>query len=323
MFCDSTESGSGGGAGEAYAHRSVLCAEVVDALRPAPGRLLVDATLGGGGHAARLLEAGARVIGIDRDADALEAAGVRLAASGHGARARLIRGNFADLPGVLASAGVRDRVDGVLLDLGVSSWQLDTPGRGFSFRHDGRLDMRMDRRGGVTAEDIVNSWDTADLTALFRELGEERQASRIARAIAGRRTESPIRTTGELAGLIERAVGPRGPRHPGTRVFQALRMAVNAELDALGAVLGVLPALLRPGGRVAVITFHSIEDRLVKRDFQRRARAEDDDPTWPAPRPNPGHVYRLPTRRPILPSRREIEENPRSRSAKLRVAERI
>ncbi len=304
-----------------YHHKSVLLTEVVAALRPAPGRLIVDGTVGGGGHAEALLEAGAKVVGIDRDTDALQAAHTRLSGR-FGERLQLIHGNFGDIESLLKSVGLSS-VDGVLLDLGVSSWQLDAAARGFSFQREGKLDMRMDHSSGRTAADLVNAMDEASLTRIFREYGQEPHARRIARAIVHQRVAAPFETTTELALLIERVVGRRGRLHPATRAFQALRIAVNEEIDSLRRALDALPRILLPGGRVAVISFHSLEDREVKKDFRDKAMPEIDQPDWPGPRPNPSCFYRRITGKPIEPTLEEIRDNPRARSARLRVVERL
>ncbi len=304
-----------------YHHKSVLLAEVVAALRPAPGRLIVDGTVGGGGHAEALLEAGAKVVGIDRDTDALQAAHTRLSGR-FGERLQLIHGNFGDIESLLKSAGL-SCVDGVLLDLGVSSWQLDAAARGFSFQREGKLDMRMDHSSGRTAADLVNAMDEASLTRIFREYGQEPHARRIARAIVRQRVAAPFETTTELALLIERVVGRKGRLHPATRAFQALRIAVNEEIDSLRRALDALPRILLPGGRVAVISFHSLEDREVKKDFRDKAMPEIDQPDWPGPRPNPSYFYRRITGKPIEPTLEETRDNPRARSARLRVVERL
>ncbi len=296
-----------------------MVAEVLDVLQPAPGRVYLDGTLGGGGHTTALLERGARVVALDADPAALLRAESLQAA--HGPALRTIHGNFsraASLPGVAECSPY----DGVLLDLGVSSHQLDTASRGFSFRADGPLDMRMDpTSGGPTAADLVNSASQAELTRLFRELGEEPQASRMAAAIVRARMQAPFRTTIQLAEVIEGVCGRRGRLHPATKVFQALRLAVNGELTALRQGLEGCTGLLRRGGRFAVITFHSLEDRLVKGFFRERSRPSIDRPEWPEPRPNPLWMFRDLTRRPLEPGVDEVRANPRARSARLRAVE--
>lgn len=314
-----------------FLHRPVLVDEVVGALLPATGKRIVDATLGGGGHAERLLEAGASVVGVDRDEAAVAAAAARLARFGD--RARVVRGAFGELPAILAALG-EGPVDGILADLGVSSPQLDEASRGFSFQGDGPLDMRMDRRGEVTAADLVNRLPVAELAALIRDLGEERWAGQIARRIERARGEAPIETTGRLAEVAAAAVTAaersrgvkhtRGHRiHPATRTFQALRMRVNDELGELSRLLAAAPDLLAVGGRLAVISFHSLEDRLVKEAIRREEAGCTCPPRLPVCRCGRVPRLRAVTRRPIVAGAAEVEANPRARSAKLRVAERV
>jgi 16S rRNA (cytosine1402-N4)-methyltransferase len=236
----------------------------------------------------------------------------------HGELFTAVEGNFEDAPGRLADLGI-SRLDGILLDLGVSSHQLDTAARGFSFQQEGPLDMRMGT-SGPTAADLVNTASPEELEEMFRDYGEEPRARLYASRIARSRKAKPLETTLELARLI--AAGRTGPRHPATRVFQALRIAVNDEMGSLRRALPKLASLLAPGGRFAVITFHSLEDRLVKQFFRRHSRAEIDDPTWPAPRPNPERLFDSLTPRSVTASGEELNRNPRSRSARLRVAER-
>jgi len=314
LFSEATGSGGSG-----Y-HVPVLRDEVLAHMDAGAGKIIVDGTLGGGGHSETFLEVGAEVIGIDRDPEALEHAGVRL--SGFGARFRALQGNFGEADTLLAGAGI-GQVDGWLMDLGVSSRQLDVAERGFSFMRDGPLDMRMGPSSPHRAADIVNTWDEDDLVRIFRDYGEEKAARKLARAIIQRRGDCPFQTTRELAACIE-AVSPKGGRiHPATRVFQAIRMAANDELGALERALEIAPQLLRPGGRLLVISFHSLEDRIVKRWMQRTTAAWLDRPEWPAPRPNPEHWFRAVTRKPVMAGAAETSRNPRSRSAKLRVAERL
>jgi len=299
-------------------HRPVMLAEVVQMLRPAPGRVYLDGTLGGGGHSGALLAAGARVVGVDRDRESLKRASENLAR--YGDSFVPVHGNFADaaaLPAVRAAAPY----DGAILDLGVSSHQLDTPERGFSFRHDGPLDMRMDPTAGQPASDLVNTADEAELTRIFREYGEEPQSRRVARAVVAERGRVPFVTTGQLAALIEKVLGRRGRVHPATRVFQALRIAVNDELGALRRALASIPPLLANGARFVVITFHSLEDRLVKTFFRLGSEEWLDRPEWPAPRPNPDWRFRDLTRKPVDASAAEVAANPRARSARLRAVE--
>lgn len=302
-------------------HTSVLLKEILGALSPRPGETFVDCTLGGGGHTEALLEAGADVIGIDQDPEAL-ALTKEIRLHRFGLRLRPVQANFSQLGAVLDDLGVPD-VDGVLLDLGVSSWQLDTPQRGFSFQREGPLDMRMNPGEGLTAADLVNTAPAAELARIFREFGEEPNARRIAARLASARVTRPFETTMQLALAIEEVVPRRSRIHPATRVFQALRIAVNREMEVLESVLGQAAARLRPGGRMAVISFHSLEDRLVKDFFKLRSTPELDRPEWPAPRPNPDYIFRALTRKPVIASAEEQQRNPRSRSAKLRAVQKL
>ncbi|MFQ5844737.1 MAG: 16S rRNA (cytosine(1402)-N(4))-methyltransferase RsmH [Planctomycetota bacterium] len=284
-------------------HTPVLVAEVLSFLTGPAGRVVLDATVGTGGHALSLLEAEAEgeVIGIDRDAEMLEVARRRLGP--YGRRARLHHACFADLGSVLDEEGVA-QVGGVLFDLGVSSPQLDLPERGFTFREDGPLDMRMDRSRGATAADLVQHTPERQLADLLFDLGGEWSARRVARAIVERRRRRPIRTTGDLAALARGAVRGRSRIDRATRTFQALRMAVNDEPGQLARGLAAAAARVRPGGRMVVISFHSGEDRVVKHFLREEARLE------------------VLTRKPVRPSARERQRNPRARSARLRAAER-
>lgn len=301
-----------------FSHRPVLVKEVVDVLKPEPGKIFFDGTLGGGGHAELLLQAGARVVACDRDLEALTHAKKRLADFGD--RFLCFESNYAEAEHQLASMGIT-QVDGILLDLGVSSHQLDTPERGFSFQKEGPLDMRMGR-SERTAADIVNGADLAELVHIFREYGEEPRAFAFATHIVRERHHQPITTTLQLASLLAKGIHA-GRRHPATRVFQALRIAVNEEISSLEKALPKLTALLAPHGRFAVVTFHSLEDRIVKRFFKKHALAEIDDPTWSAPRPNPEQLFKTPLPHSIVADSRELAENRRARSARLRMAEKI
>lgn len=301
-------------------HEPVMLDEVLRILAPAPGRVIVDCTLGGGGHTAALLGAGAEVIGIDQDPDALAHSERKLA--GWGGKFRAVRGNFADACALLDSIGVR-KVDAALIDLGVSSHQLDTPERGFSFQSDGPLDMRMDPSGLISAAALVNAMSAEQLERIFREYGEEPHARKIAMRIARDRLIRPFKTTRDLAEMIEAIIPRRGPTHPGTRVFQALRIAVNRELEVLERGLGELTSRLLPGGVLAVITFHSLEDRIVKNFFKHRSTEWLDRPEWPEPQRNPDFLFRSLTRKPLTASEAEQRRNPRSRSAKLRAVQRL
>lgn len=299
--------------------------EVLAALRPRPGGRYADGTLGGGGHAAAILAASSPngwLSGCDRDGAAIEAATRRLEEAGFAGRFELRRGNFSNLAEWIPPASC----DGVLLDLGVSSPQLDEADRGFSFQRDGPLDMRMDLRQPLTAAAVVNSWSEAELVRIFRDYGDEPQARRFARAIVQDRETRRFQTTAELAGLIERLAPRHGKtKHPATRVFQALRMTVNDESRSLQSGLAAACALLKPGARLAVITFHSYEDRLVKAFGREQSLdytfpGEVDVPEMRTPRTPP---LRWVQRKAILPSEQEISENPRARSAQLRVLEKI
>jgi 16S rRNA (cytosine1402-N4)-methyltransferase len=304
-------------------HKPVLPREVCASLRPESGRWFLDMTLGGGGHSEMLLEHGASVVGIDQDCEALAHASARLAR--YGRRFRAIHGSFAhavELVEATRSVGlnadVPARFDGVLMDLGVSSHQLDAAERGFSFMREGPLDMRMNAGAGIDAASVVNTYPESDLARIFREFGEEPSAKRIARMIVERRAAGLFTTTLQLASAVEAIVPRRGRVHPATRVFQALRMEVNHELEALERGLNAACALLAPGGTLAVISFHSLEDRMVKRFMRHRSSPEIDRPEWPAPRPNPDHVFVKGGGRHQEAEADEVAWNPRSRSAKLR-----
>lgn len=298
-------------------HLPVFPVEVAELMEPAPDKWIIDGTLGGGGHSELFLEAGAAVLGIDRDPEALAHARMRLGKFGE--RFTTWEGNFSQLleiPAIQQGA----RADGLLLDLGVSSRQLDSAARGFSFMREGPLDMRMGPSSPHTAAEVVNEWSEADLTRIFFEFGEEPKARRIAAAIAKQRESKRFETTTELATCIESAIGRHGRTHPATRAFQAIRMAVNEELESLAAALATASSVLKPGGRLLIITFHSLEDRMVKRFLRHRSTPLIDDPAWPEPRPNPDLQFQLLARKAIIPTAEEISRNPRARSAKLRVA---
>lgn len=306
--------------GGGFHHVPVLFHESLHYMGVRSGGVYVDATLGGAGHAEAVLKAGGRLIGIDRDPDALAHAAEVLA--GYGDAVVLRRSNFSQMAAVvdeLAAGGV----DGVLMDLGVSSHQLDCAERGFSLRADGPLDMRMDPGESLTAAEIVNTWGEDELLGLFRELGEEKRARAVAREIVRRRGERSFSRTMELADCVASVVRKTGRTHPATRVFQALRMKVNRELESLEEALEAIPSLLRPGGRLVVISFHSLEDRIVKRFMQRLSAREIDRPEWPEARPNPELALRVLTKRPVTAKEGELGGNPRARSAKLRAAERL
>ena len=299
-------------------HRPVLESEVLELLEPKPGSLIVDATCGGGGHTEAFLESGANVLALDRDPDAVQHVSEHLARFGE--RIAVRQANFRSALSLFDELGIR-AIGGALLDVGVSSRQLENAERGFSFMRNGPLDMRMDPRAQLTAATIVNEYSEEQLTRLFRELGEEPAARRIASLIVKMRKTSPFRETLPLARAIEKLVGRHGRHHPATQVFQALRMEVNDELGALEEGLRALTARLECGGRIAVITFHSLEDRIVKNFFRDHSREWLDRPEWPAPQRNPDYDLKLVTPKPVEPTEEERRMNPRSRSAKLRVAE--
>ena len=306
-----------------YTHKPVLLQECIDALQIRPEGIYVDGTLGRAGHsreiAARLT--GGHLFCIDRDQAAIDAAQERLAPWMD--RVTLIHGNFADLREMLRQEHA-EAVDGMLFDLGVSSPQLDDASRGFSYMQDAPLDMRMDTAASLTARTVVNEWDGETLRRILYEYGEERYAPAIARAIVRAREERPVETTLELVEIIKSVMPPaalREKQHPAKRSFQAIRIAVNGELDALPPMLTAATECLAPGGRLAVITFHSLEDRIVKRTLQGLARGCTCPPNFPVCVCGNRPKVRLVNRKPIVSSPEELEENPRARSAKLRVAE--
>ena len=308
-----------------FAHRSVLLHECIDALAIKPDGIYLDGTLGGAGHSleiCRSLTTG-RLIGVDRDLVALEAAKKRLYR--HAKKVTLVHDNFENVGAILTALGL-DRIDGMLFDLGVSSPQLDDAERGFSYQQDAPLDMRMDGRGERTAYDVVNTYSEADLRRILFSYGEERFAGRIAARIVSARAAHPIETTGELSELIKAAIpaaAREGGHHPAKRSFQAIRIEVNGELDVIRPVLEAATDLLNPGGRMAVITFHSLEDRIVKDTFAELARGCICPPDLPVCVCGRKPRVRPVSRKPILPSAEELEDNPRARSAKLRVAEKL
>ena len=308
-----------------FKHYSVLLEETVDGLNIKPDGIYVDGTLGGGGHAyevcKRLNDKG-RFIGIDQDEAAIEAAGARL--SDFGERVTIVRSNYCDMKSQLQKLGI-DKVDGIVLDLGVSSYQLDTAERGFSYRVDAPLDMRMDRRQTMTARDIVNDYSEKDLFRIIRDYGEDKFAKNIAKHIVMEREKGPIETTGQLIEIIKRAIPMKFQKtagHPAKRTFQAIRIELNRELEVLRDSLDDMIEMLNEDGRICIITFHSLEDRIVKGIFKKN----EDPCTCPSHFPvcvcgnvSKGKVV---TRKPILPSEEELEENSRSKSAKLRIFER-
>ncbi len=308
-----------------FSHTSVLLRETIENLNIRPDGVYVDGTLGGAGHAqevCRRLSAGGRLIGIDQDADAIEAAQARLIS--YKDRVTILRGNYCGMREMLAAEGVY-AADGILLDLGVSSHQLDDADRGFTYRADAPLDMRMDRRQALTASTVVNTYGEGELYQVIRDYGEERFAKNIARNICRRRQEKPVETTGELADIIRASIPARNREkggHPAKRTFQAIRIEVNRELEVLEDSLDDMIDLLNEGGRLCVITFHSLEDRIVKNIFRKNENPCTCPPDFPVcvcgKKPK-GFVV---TRKPIVPSAAEVETNKRSKSAKLRVFER-
>ena len=303
-----------------FYHQPVLAREVLDALKPAVGKQIYDGTIGGGGHSELLLANGAHVIGSDQDLDAITYVTKKL--KDYGDQFLPLHGNFSEMTSLLHRAGI-DQVDGVLLDLGVSSHQLDEADRGFSFRKDGPLDMRMDQSVKQTAAELVNTADEAELIRIFREYGEEKRAKAVAAAIVEARAREPFVRTSQLAEVVASVIPRKGRNHPATKVFQALRIALNNELACLEKVLAQAVDMLAPGGTLAVITFHSLEDRIVKQFMRARSEEKLDRPEWPEPRSNPDYSLKLPQRKPIVPTDFEVEHNYRSRSAKLRVAVKV
>jgi len=307
-------------------HLPVMADEVISLLEPTRGGVLVDATVGLGGHAERILDASedTTLIGIDRDAEALELAEDRLAR--FGSRVRLIHDDYRNLPAILESQGLEPTgaIAGLVADLGMSSWQLESPGRGFSFRRDEPLDMRMDRSKGRTAADILAEEPERELAGIFFEYGEERRSRAVARAIVRLRERQPIRTTGELAECVQRVIPRRGMRiHPATRVFQALRIAVNQELERLDKFVLDSVETLQARGRLLLLSFHSLEDRLVKTTLHQLAHQCSCPRSLPRCACNAPNRVALLTRKPLRPRAEEIAANPRARSARLRAAERI
>lgn len=305
-------------------HIPVLLQEVIDAMSPISGGRYIDGTYGGGGHSRAILERSSpegRVLAFDRDRDAIDRGEADL--STFPGRLQLVHASFADLEAVATQRGFAP-VDGILLDLGLSSFQMDDGARGFAFSHDGMLDMRFDQSTGESALDIVNSWTEQEIATALWQFGEEQKSRRIAHAIVTEREQATIETTSQLAALIEQAVGGRrgAPIHPATRTFQALRIAVNDELSALRDVLPQAVRILAPGGTLAIISFHSLEDRIVKQFFRHEAATCICPPEQPVCTCH--HVPTLmPTGKPIKPGKTEITDNPRSRSAVLRVATRM
>ncbi|MBR4132348.1 MAG: 16S rRNA (cytosine(1402)-N(4))-methyltransferase RsmH [Oscillospiraceae bacterium] len=309
----------------AFRHASVLLDESIEALNILPGGIYLDGTLGGAGHSLEIVKrlTTGRLIGVDRDPAALEAAKQRLAE--YMDRVTLVHSNFRALDAILDDLRI-EAVDGMLFDLGVSSPQLDDGSRGFSYMTDAPLDMRMDPGDSLTAREIVNTWPREELRRILFEFGEERYAPLIAAAIERRREQGPIETTLELVDVIRSAMPPQALRekqHPAKRSFQAIRIAVNDELSSVSDAMRCAIARLRPGGRLAVITFHSLEDRIVKNAMQTAARGCTCPPEFPVCVCGKKPQIKIITKKPILPDERELEENPRARSAKLRAAEKL
>ncbi len=309
-----------------FSHRSVLLDECVESLAIKPDGIYVDGTAGGGGHSLEIvkrLDKGGRLIAIDQDDAAIAAAGERL--RDYADRVTFVRNNFSAIGDVCRALEI-EKIDGVLLDLGVSSYQLDTPERGFTHNTDAPLDMRMDRRNSLDAFTVVNTYSFEELKKVIYTYGEERFAPKIASAIVSRREKAPIETTGQLVDIIKSAIPPaarEGGHHPAKRTFQAIRIEVNGELDAIEPTIRQAVELLGSGGRIAIITFHSLEDRIVKQTYADLAQGCNCPKSLPICVCGRKPQVNVITRKPILPSDEEIESNPRSRSAKLRVAKKI
>ncbi len=308
-----------------FEHRSVLLEETIDGLHIIPDGIYVDGTLGGGGHSyevCRRLGDKGSIIGIDQDAAAIEAAGIRL--KDFGEKVTIVRSNYRDMKSKLHELGI-DKVDGIILDLGVSSYQLDTAERGFSYRADAPLDMRMDTRQQITARDIVNDYGEEELYRVIRDYGEDKFARNIAKHIVMERGEHPIETTGELTEIVRRAIPMKYQKrsgHPAKRTFQAIRIELNRELEVLRDSLDDMIELLNPGGRLCIITFHSLEDRIVKSAFKKNENPCTCPPDFPVCVCGKVSKGSIVTRKPILPGEEEMELNSRSKSAKLRIFER-
>ncbi|MDQ0198492.1 16S rRNA (cytosine(1402)-N(4))-methyltransferase RsmH [Neobacillus ginsengisoli] len=309
-----------------FEHTTVLLKEAVEGLNIKPDGIYVDCTLGGAGHSSviltKLSEKG-KLIAFDQDETAIAHAKEKLSA--HHEKLTIVKSNFLYLKEELENLGI-DKVDGVLYDLGVSSPQLDTPERGFSYHHDAPLDMRMDNDASVSAYDVINHWSFEDLVRIFFRYGEEKFSKQIARKIEAARVSKPIETTGELVDLIKEAIPAPARRkggHPAKRIFQAVRIAVNDELSVFEQSLNQSIELLNPGGRISVITFHSLEDRICKAAFKKASETPDLPPGLPIIPDEYKPILKLVSRKPILPSEEELEQNNRARSAKLRIAEKL
>ena len=308
-----------------FQHKSVLLEETIEGLHIRPDGTYVDGTLGGGGHAyeiAKRLGDKGSIIGIDQDAAAIEAAGIRL--KDFGEKVTIVRSNYCEMKSQLQKLGI-DRVDGIILDLGVSSYQLDTAERGFSYREDAPLDMRMDTRQERTARDIVNDYSEMELYRVIRDYGEDKFAKNIAKHIVAARSKAPIETTGQLSGIIRQSIPMKYQKmsgHPAKRTFQAIRIELNRELDVLKDSLDDMIDLLNPVGRLCIITFHSLEDRIVKSAFRKNEHPCTCPPDFPVCVCGKVSKGKVITRKPILPTKEEQEYNSRSKSAKLRIFER-
>ncbi len=311
-----------------FEHYSVMLTETVDGLAVKKGGTYLDCTTGGGGHSEEILKrikaaGGGRLICIDRDPDALAAAGKRL--EKYGDAVTFIKGNFGDAPELLRENGINS-IDGAVADLGVSSFQLDTPERGFSYMNDAPLDMRMSKGEGKSAYDVINGYDEKELARIITLYGEERFAKRIASFIVNERSKSPIETTFQLNEIIKDAIPAKNRRegpHPSKRTFQAIRIEVNGELDVIDRVINGLFPMLNPGGRFSFISFHSLEDRIIKHTYLEYTEGCTCPPDFPVCVCGKKPQAKIITKKPILPSEKELEENPRSRSAKLRILEKI
>ena len=309
-----------------FSHRSVLLDECIESLNIKPDGIYVDGTAGGGGHSLEIVKRltnGGRLVAIDRDDAAIAAATERL--SGYLDRVTFVRNNFSSAADVCRELGI-EKIDGILLDLGVSSYQLDTAERGFTHNTDAPLDMRMDRRGELDAYTVVNTYSADELKRVIWEYGEERFAPKIAQAIVRRREQKPIETTGELVDVIKSAIpaaAREGGHHPAKRTFQAIRIEVNGELDAIEPAIRRAKDIMSEGGRIVIITFHSLEDRIVKQTYAEMASGCTCPRSLPVCVCGKKPEVKVLTKKPILPSERELEENPRSRSAKLRVCEKL